>query len=186
MNCGTQPYKPNATGCSFKEYGNYNDVMGNGEGVYFSAAYQRYMGWIGASNVATAGKSGTFNLQPADGKMCGVRAVRIPIPGEGGSYFYVEYRKARADSRYAGTGSFGSTRGDTVLITRSREGLGGNASSYTDRVELGTSTYQGAKRDSPDRQLRFLSGQATRMLAGQAPAKEVVAFLCDRGQEVAP
>jgi hypothetical protein len=146
MNCGTQPYKPNATGCSFKEYGNYNDVMGNGEGVYFSAAYQRYMGWIGASNVATAGKSGTFNLQPADGKMCGVRAVRIPIPGEGGSYFYVEYRKARADSRYAGTGSFGSTRGDTVLITRSREGLGGNASSYTDRVELGTSTYQGAKQ----------------------------------------
>ncbi|MCU0662412.1 MAG: M12 family metallo-peptidase [Myxococcota bacterium] len=146
MKCSGALYKPNGAGCSFDEYGNYNDVMGNGEGVYFSAPYQRFMGWIAAANVATAGKSGTFNLQPADGSMCGVRAVRIPIPGETGNYFYVEYRRARSDSRYAGTGEFGSTRQNAVLITRSADGTSGNSSSSTDRVELGTSQYQGAKQ----------------------------------------
>jgi hypothetical protein len=146
MNCGSSPYTPKGSGCKFDEYGNYNDPMGNGEGVYFGAPYQRFMGWVGASHIATAGKSATFNLQPSDGPMCGLRAVRIPIPGEAGNYFYVEYRRARSDSRYAGTGKLGpSGRQNTVLITRSGEGSGGNSSTYTDRVELGTTRYEGAK-----------------------------------------
>ncbi len=144
MNCGSSVfYTAKGAGCSSSEYGNYNDVMGSGRDVYFSAPYQRFMGWTGAANIATAGQSGTFNLQPADGPLCGVRSVRIPIPGESGYYFHVEFRRARSDSRYAGLGS-GTTRQNAVLITRSGDGLGENSSWETDRVELGTTRYQGA------------------------------------------
>ncbi len=143
MNCGSSVfYKANGTGCSFSDYGNYNDVMGSGRDVYFGTPYQRYLGWLGASSVATAGKSGTFNLQPADGPPCGVRAVRIPIPGEVGNYFYVDFRRARSDSQYAGLGT--SIRQNGVLITRSGDGIARSSASTTDRVELGTTRYQGA------------------------------------------
>lgn len=144
IDCGTDYYKKGAEGCAIKEYGNYNDLMGWGEGVYFSTAYQRYLGWIGASNVVTAAKDGVFNLQPADGKICGIRALRIPIPGENGSYFYLEYRRARPDSHYAGTGSFGGSRTSPVLLSVSRDGTIDYSSSYVDRVELGTDHYDGA------------------------------------------
>lgn len=146
IDCGSALYRPNAKGCAIDEYGNFNDVMGWGEGVYFSAPFQRYLGWISPSTVLTAAKSDVFNLQPVDGAMCGLRTVRIPIPEEAGSYFYLEYRKARADSHYAGTGAVagGNPRLSPVLLTVSRDGKGGAISSPVDRVELGTSTYRGA------------------------------------------
>jgi hypothetical protein len=144
VDCGSVLYKPAANGCEVDEYGNNNDLMGFGEGVYFSTPYQRYLGWMGPSNVVTAAKSDIFNLQPADGEMCGFRAVRIPIPGENGSYFYVEYRLARPDSRYAGTGEFGKARQNAVLVLISRDGAGGDDSSNVDRVELGTPINDGA------------------------------------------
>jgi glutamyl-tRNA(Gln) amidotransferase subunit E len=46
--------------------------------------------------------------------------------------------------------------------------------------------YRGGKHDAHARRLRFLAGQAMRMLAGRAPAKEVVAFLDARLREVSP
>ncbi len=46
--------------------------------------------------------------------------------------------------------------------------------------------YRGGKEDSHARRLRFLAGQAMRMLAGRAPAREVVAFLDAKLQEVSP
>jgi Glu-tRNA(Gln) amidotransferase subunit E-like FAD-binding protein len=53
-----------------------------------------------------------------------------------------------------------------------------------DRVSL--AGYRGGKGDSPKRRLRYLAGQARRMLRGRAPAREVVAFLEERLREVSP
>lgn len=170
VDCGSAIYTPKAQGCAFEEYGNHNDVMGWGGGVYFSTAYQRYLGWLGGSNVVTAGRSDTFNLQPADGEMCGIRAVRILIPGEGGSYFYLEYRRARADSLYAGTGDSGGSRQNALLLLRSRDGGGGDASSNVDRVELGTSRYNGAEQG-----VRYDLGEgvAVKVLSMDGPVAQV-------------
>ncbi len=147
MKCGGPPYySTGGRGCSFQEYGNYNDVMGNGEGVYFSGYYQRYLGWIGAKNVVTAGRDGEFNLQPVDAGECGIQALRVPIPGESTSYFYVEFRQARKDSTYSGTGRWGKKHRDSVLVTRSEDGNGRAPSSYTDRIEVDTGRYVGAEQ----------------------------------------
>ena len=65
MECGSPLYySTGGQGCSYREYGNYNDVMGNGEGVHFSGYYQRYLGWIGARHVVTAGRDGVFTCNP--------------------------------------------------------------------------------------------------------------------------
>jgi hypothetical protein len=142
--CSGGLYKASLQGCSISEYGDYNDVMGNGEGVYWNGAHQRFFGWIAPQRVVTVGGNGTFNLIPVDAKQgCGVQALRIPVPNESAKYFYVEYRKARSDSAYAGTGNWGGSRGDTVLITRSQDGLTNQSS--TQRLELGTSRYLGAQ-----------------------------------------
>jgi hypothetical protein len=147
VDCGSKLYVPKAEGCYVDEYGNYNDLMGWGEGVYFSSPYQRYLGWIGASNIVTAQGSDIFNLQPADGPMCGLRAIRIPIPGEPGAYFYLEYRRPRPNSLFAGTGDYGETRHHALLLLVSRDGAGGGDSSFVDRVELGTNNYyEGAQQ----------------------------------------
>lgn len=145
MECaGPVYYSTGGRGCTFQEYGNYNDVMGNGEAVYFSGYYQRYMGWIGAKHVVTAGRDGAFNLQPVDAGECGIQALRVPIPGENASYFYVEFRQARKGSPFSGTGRWGRKRRDSVLVTRSKDGTGRASSSYTDRIEVDTGRYLGA------------------------------------------
>jgi len=142
IRCASALYTPSANGCAVDEYGDHNDAMGWGEGVYWGTPHQRFMGWIKPNHVITAGRSGKFNLQASDGNTCGIRALRIPIPSEPGFYFYVEFRHARADSRYAGTGSLGSSRGDAILISRVNDGV--DNQSHTQRLELGSSRYQGA------------------------------------------
>lgn len=142
MKCSPALYAAGGAGCAIDEYGDYNDVMGWGEGVYWGTPHQRFMGWIKPSQVVTAGRNGKFNLLAADADTCGIQALRIPIPGEAGFYFYVEYRNARADSRYAGTGSFGGSRADALLVSRVNDGV--DNQSHTQRIELGGSRYQGA------------------------------------------
>ncbi len=139
--CAGAFYTPSLEGCIIIEYGDSNDPMGPAELVHWNAPHRRFLGWIAPERVITAGGSGTFNLVPVDAKEgCGVQALRIPIPNEPAKYFYVEYRKARSDSAYAGTAA--SPRGDAVLITRSQDGLSTNSS--TQRIELGTTAHQGA------------------------------------------
>ncbi len=142
--CSGALYRPAFTNCKMDEYGDYNDPMGEGNLPYFNVPTQRHMGWIPAAQVVTAGGSGTFNLVSADAKQrCGIQGLRINVPNESGKYFYVEYRKARSDSLYAGTGiKPGTARGDAVLVTWAQHG----ASDWTNtvRIELGSSVYQGA------------------------------------------
>lgn len=143
IDCGTRFYRPRTRDCSYYEYGNDNDVMGWGEGIYFGTPHQRFMGWIDESYITTAQGHQTYQLYPADGDSNGLKAVRVPIPGELSTYFYVEYRYPRTDSRYAGTGNKGpKNRKSAVLITRSRDGYG--HTSDNQRIELGTAFYEGA------------------------------------------
>ncbi len=140
--CTGSLYTPLLAGCSIEDYGDSNDPMGGGwTEVYWNTPHQRFFGWIAPERAITAGGSGTFNLIPMDAKQgCGIQALRIPIPDEPAKYFYVEYRKARSDSAYAGTGT--NVRGDAVLITRSQDGLRNDSS--TQRIELGTTRFEGA------------------------------------------
>lgn len=171
VDCGSELYAPQAEGCYVDEYGNYNDLMGWGEGVYFSSPYQRYLGWLGASNVVTAQGSAVFNLQPADGPMCGIRAIRIPIASEPGAYFYLEYRRARSSSLFAGTGDYGETRHHALLLLVSRDGMGGADSSFVDRVELGGLGYhEGAQQGT---RYELGEGMAFTVLSMGGPAARV-------------
>jgi len=50
---------------------------------------------------------------------------------------------------------------------------------------LGLDGYQAGKADSRDKRLRFLAGRAVRQLKGQAPAKDVAAYLAGKLEEMA-
>ncbi len=109
--CGTALYASNRAGCEDTEYGDVFDVMGDGDcvGAHFSAPYKQYMGWLDNCEDVTADGAGVFNVSPLEGG-CGVRSLRIPIPGES-SYYYLEYRKMSA-------GVFGGAGGaDRVVLS---------------------------------------------------------------------
>ena len=142
LNCGDDYYRPNGTGCSVQEYGNYNDVMGSGDNTYWGTPHQRFMGWIGPKQVVTAAKTSRFNLQAADDSGCGIRALRIPVPQETNRYFYIEYRQDRSSSSYSGTGWYDRARQSAVLLSVSRDG--GSNQSDNQRIDLGEGRWQGA------------------------------------------
>jgi Glu-tRNA(Gln) amidotransferase subunit E-like FAD-binding protein len=48
------------------------------------------------------------------------------------------------------------------------------------------SDYRPGKQDARDKQIRFLSGKAVRMLEGKAPARDVVQYLSSKLPEVSP
>jgi len=114
--CGGAMYASKRTGCKDVEYGDVFDVMGSADcgGGHFSAPQKQYLGWLDSCEDVTAGGSAVFNLSPSEGT-CGVRSLRIPIPGES-SYYYLEYRKKSA-------GAFGGAGGeDRVLVSVSNDG----------------------------------------------------------------
>jgi|GEM_PF-6317402 len=145
VTCPGSSSDPDGDGCTIDELGNHNDVMGSGEGVYFSMPYRRYLGWVTPGQVVTAAGDGEFNLRAADHDSCGILGLRIPVPGAPGAYYYLEYRRAREGSPYAGTGKFGDLRSHAVLVSRSVDGGASLASAA--RIELGTERYQGLALD---------------------------------------
>ncbi len=136
--CGTAMYTSKRAGCTDNEYGDVFDVMGDANcsnGGHFSAPQKQYMGWFGSCEDVTAGGSAVFNLSPSEGS-CGVRSLRIPIPGET-SYYYLEYRKKSA-------GAFGGASGaDRVLISVSNDGATVRPDPYRLDSTPGSSGKQG-------------------------------------------
>ncbi len=109
--CGTALYAANRAGCKDTEYGDVFDVMGDGDcvGAHFSAPQKQYQGWLDNCEDVTAGGTAVFNVSPLEGD-CGVRSLRIPVPGED-RYYYLEYRKVSA-------GAFGGAAGaDRVVLS---------------------------------------------------------------------
>ncbi len=114
--CGTSIYASKRAGCTDIEYGDVFDVMGSADctGGHFSAPQKQYMRWLDSCQDVTAGGNAVFNLSPIEAT-CGVRSLRIPIPGET-SYYYLEYRKRSA-------GVFGGAGGlDRVVMSVSNDG----------------------------------------------------------------
>jgi hypothetical protein len=116
--CGSSIYKQNRSGCTDDKYGNPFDIMGRSsvactEEGHYSVMHKRYAGYLAACEDVTAGGSATFNLSPAEGS-CGMRSLRIPVPGES-NFYYLEYRKT-------GTGEFAGALGsDRVLLNVSND-----------------------------------------------------------------
>lgn len=116
LDCGTAIYNASGANCTMKEYGHPFDNMGGGGcNTHFSAPQKQYQGWLEKCADVTAGKNAAFNLSPLEGA-CGIRSLRIPIPGEN-NYYYVEYRKDDA-GKYAG-----AKDEDKVLVSVSSDGL---------------------------------------------------------------
>lgn len=108
--CGDEIYVAEAAGCGTDQYGHPFDPMSNKPiSGHLSAPQKRWMGWLAGCQDVTAGSSGTFDLSPLEGT-CGIRSLRIPIPGEDNFFYYVEYREN-------GSGMFGGAEGnDRVVI----------------------------------------------------------------------
>jgi hypothetical protein len=116
MSCKGLIYNENGRDCSLNEYGHPFDNMGNGGcNVHYSAPQKQYQGWLERCEDVTAGSSAVFNLSPIEGK-CGLRSLRIPIPGEQ-NYYYVEYRQ-KDSGKHAGAGDK-----DAVLVSVSNDAM---------------------------------------------------------------
>jgi len=109
--CGSSMYTSNRAGCKDTEYGDVFDVMGDGDcvGAHFSAPQKQYMSWLDNCEDVTARGTAVVNLSPLEGD-CGVRSLRIPVPGES-NFYYLEFRKVSA-------GAFAGAAGaDRVILS---------------------------------------------------------------------
>ncbi len=126
--CGsTKLYNASRSGCTDTEYGNTFDMMGYGGGTcsgrHYSVMHKRYAGYLSKCEDVTAGGSAVFNLSAAEGS-CGVRSLRIPIAGESGNYYYLEFRKP-------GSGEFAGAAGQSrVLLNASNDPAVGAPDAY--------------------------------------------------------
>jgi hypothetical protein len=84
--------------CTFSEYGDPFDPMGNG--CYHTNAYQKSaQGWYGGCNNVTATANGTFAIEPTESPSNSLQSLRIPIAaslcptGVTSCYYMIEYRQ---------------------------------------------------------------------------------------------
>jgi|GEM_PF-3202308 len=104
-NCGSLPVAP-YTSCSWSEYGDPHDIMGNsGLNNQLNAAHRHQANWLAASNIQTITSSGTYTIAPLEVQTSGVQVLRIAKPDSVNypapyrtnayypEYYYVEYRQ---------------------------------------------------------------------------------------------
>jgi hypothetical protein len=77
--------------CTHEEYGDPFDIMGGGA-RHTSAWNKAKLGWLAASNLATATASGTFTLTAQEALTAEVQLLRIPW-GRTGLFYYLELRQ---------------------------------------------------------------------------------------------
>ena len=87
---------PISTSCSFSEYGDPFDVMGNLEVRQMNVVHKLETGIWPAAAVQTLAHGGAFTLSPAEGSS-GTRAIRVqrtqPLSGTP-TYYYLEFRRS--------------------------------------------------------------------------------------------
>ena len=77
--------------CTHEEYGDPFDIMG--EGARHTSNWNKAkLGWLPASNLATATASGTFTLTAQEALTADVQLLRIPW-GKTGLFYYLELRQ---------------------------------------------------------------------------------------------
>ena len=77
--------------CTYEEYGDPFDVMGGGA-RHTNNWNKAKLGWLPASNLATATASGTFTLSAQEALTADVQLLRIPW-GKTGLFYYLELRQ---------------------------------------------------------------------------------------------
>jgi hypothetical protein len=77
--------------CTHEEYGDPFDIMGGGA-RHTSNWNKAKLGWLPASNLATASASGTFTLTAQEALTADVQLLRIPR-GKTGLFYYLELRQ---------------------------------------------------------------------------------------------
>jgi hypothetical protein len=90
--------------CTLNEYGDPFDVMGRGY-RHMSVFQKGRLGWLGASNMATATATGSYSLVPQETPSSALQSLRVRRDST--TFYYVEYRQP------FGFDSFGS--GDSVV-----------------------------------------------------------------------
>ena len=84
--------------CSYDEYGDYFDVMGNFWFVspqmhHFNGVHKQSVGWIAPGQIAQVSESGTFELSGLEGLSQGLQILKIAKPNTNESYF-VSFRQS--------------------------------------------------------------------------------------------
>jgi hypothetical protein len=65
-------------------------------GQHVAAPHKSYMGWLrNCEDVTAGGGRATYRLSPIDGQ-CGLRSVKVKVPGTENTYYYVEHRSPDA------------------------------------------------------------------------------------------
>lgn len=88
--CGAQQIAPPAN-CSFSQYANPWDLMGNQATFDLTVQHKFGLGFIPLSDVRTITQNGTYTVAPL-GSSSGVRALKIRRPDTSQDY-YIEYRQ---------------------------------------------------------------------------------------------
>ncbi|WP_437912587.1 RICIN domain-containing protein [Sorangium sp. So ce302] len=105
--------------CTFDEYGDPFDPMGNGGKQHFNANYKVNLGWIPSSQAQTVTADGTYTLAPMTEASTGTQLLRVKGPND--VMYQIEFRQPAAtnvvDSRNL------STKGVLIhaFFTQSRE-----------------------------------------------------------------
>ncbi|WP_437276408.1 RICIN domain-containing protein [Sorangium sp. So ce375] len=105
--------------CTFDEYGDVFDPMGNGGKQHYNANYKVNLGWIPSSQAQTVTADGTYTLAPMTEASTGTQLLRIKGPND--IMYQIEFRQPAAtnvvDSRNL------STKGLLIhaFFTQSRE-----------------------------------------------------------------
>jgi hypothetical protein len=79
------------TSCSYSEYGDPFDVMGQG-GRHTSAWHKGQIGWLDPLGQQTVTASGTYTISPLEWAAGGVQSLRVQR-GTTGNFLYLEYRR---------------------------------------------------------------------------------------------
>ena len=81
-------------GCTFNEYGDVYDVMGQGSLGHFNAPHKEVVGWLNESSIMKVTQSGTYKINTLESSV-GIRAIKIQREPEDRAYnyMYLEYRQ---------------------------------------------------------------------------------------------
>lgn len=94
--------------CTFSEYGDPFDVMGNSGGKkHLNNFHKGRALWYDPGNTLTVTSSGTYTINPVEKVTTGVQALRIPkefnTSGSPSRYYYVEYRQPFGFDNFSGS-----------------------------------------------------------------------------------
>lgn len=101
LNCGNVTF---GSSCSFNEYGDAYDLLGNHMPGHYNSAKKDILSWFDSNHIRTVTQNGTFELEPLETQTNGLKALRIPQGTDGSGrqkFLYIDYRqRVGADANF--------------------------------------------------------------------------------------